>query len=296
MRKIILSLLIGAAALVSARAQSLQFLNIPADARTAALANASVALPAGTFAVESGMAATVLDSGTMAVGSSYGSWAPKTAKMGLVNVGGWYRFDKVSVGLAGRYCLEQPYDVFSDSAKPLGSFTPREFNVGVGVAFQVADPFSIGVTARFVSSAIADKASGTAVGADISAMYAADGFRAALGVCNLGTKISYGKADYAQPAYARLGGAYSAAGFTAGAEVDYLFAGALMAGLGLEYCIEDIVSLRGGFHYGDAAKAIPTYASLGLGVKYAGVHLDFAFLTASKTIGNSLLLTLGYAF
>jgi hypothetical protein len=31
-------------------------------------------------------------------------------------------------------------------------------------------------------------------------------------------------------------------------------------------------------------------------VKYAGVHLDLAFLTASKTIGNSLMLGLGYAF
>ena len=296
MRKIMLSFLIGAAALLSARAQSLQFLNIPADARVAALANASVALPAGASAVESGMAATVLDSGTMAVGASYGSWAPKTTKMGLVNAGGWYRFDRFAVGLAGRYCLEQPYDVFSDSAKPLGSFTPREFNVGLGLAFQIADPFSIGVTARFVSSAIADKASGTAVGADVSAMYAAGPFRAALGVCNLGTKISYGKGDYAQPAYARLGGAYSASGLTAGLEVDYLFAGALMAGLGIEYGIADIVFLRGGFHYGDAAKAIPPYASLGLGVKYAGAQLDLAFLTASKTIGNSLMVSLGFAF
>jgi len=54
--------------------------------------------------------------------------------------------------------------------------------------------------------------------------------------------------------------------------------------------------LRGGFHYGDAAKALPTYASLGLGLQYAGVRLDVAFLTASQSLGNTLLFGLGYSF
>ena len=69
-----------------------------------------------------------------------------------------------------------------------------------------------------------------------------------------------------------------------------------MAGLGLEYTLADIVSLRGGFHYGDAAKALPTYASLGLGLQFAGVSLDVTFLTASQSLGNTLLFGLGYSF
>ena len=92
------------------------------------------------------------------------------------------------------------------------------------------------------------------------------------------------------------GGVRPVSGLTIGAEVDYLFQGGLMAGLGVEYTIVDIVSLRGGFHYGDAAKAVPMYASLGLGVKFAGVHLDAAFLLASKTLGNTLMFGLGYSF
>ena len=69
-----------------------------------------------------------------------------------------------------------------------------------------------------------------------------------------------------------------------------------MAAFGVEYGIADIVFVRGGFHYGDNAKGIPTYASLGLGVQFAGVHLDAAYLTASKTLRNSLQISLGYAF
>ena len=43
-------------------------------------------------------------------------------------------------------------------------------------------------------------------------------------------------------------------------------------------------------------RILPTYASLGLGLQYAGIHLDVTFLTASKTLGNTLLFGLGYAF
>ena len=69
-----------------------------------------------------------------------------------------------------------------------------------------------------------------------------------------------------------------------------------MAGLGLEYGIADIAFVRAGYHYGDAAKALPSYASLGLGAQFAGVSLDLAFLTASESLGNTLLFGLGYSF
>ena len=296
MRKIVLlgiALLLGATA---SRAQTLPFLLIPSDARPAALGNASVALPGNTFAPDNSMAAAALDNRTAAFGAGYNLWAPQTAKMGVAHLGGWYRTGRLAIGLGGRYCIEQPYDIVSGGGKTVGSYTPKEFSASLGLAYRIAGPFSLGVTARLVSSDLAEKASGTAFGADISAMYAASGFSAAIGVSNLGTPIRYGSTSYAQPMLARAGGAYSAGGFTASLEADYLFAGALMAGLGLEYCIADIVSLRGGFHYGDAAKALPTYASLGLGLQYAGIRLDVTFLTASKTLGNSLMVSLGYAF
>ena len=72
--------------------------------------------------------------------------------------------------------------------------------------------------------------------------------------------------------------------------------GAVMLNAGAEYCFADILFARAGFHYGDAAKAVPTFISAGLGAKYAGVQLDAAYIFASPTIGNSLMLTLGYAF
>lgn len=98
------------------------------------------------------------------------------------------------------------------------------------------------------------------------------------------------------PMMAKVGGSYTNSGFTAAAEVDYLFSGALMAGLGLEYDIQNIVSLRAGYHYGDARKALPSFASLGLGARFAGVKLNLAYMLANRNIGGSFLLGLGYAF
>lgn len=75
-----------------------------------------------------------------------------------------------------------------------------------------------------------------------------------------------------------------------------LFSGALMAGLGAEYDIADFVSARAGFHYGDSSKALPSFASVGLGGHIAGVNLDAAYIFGSPATGNSFMVGLGYSF
>ena len=282
---------------LSAFGQAAPSLLIGSDPVAYATGGASVARPADAFAADNNAAAMSLSAGTFDVAATYGSWAPKTAANMVVGLGTYYKVnDKFAIGLSGRVLRDQPYDITSGGGQITGSFTPMDIVAGLGLSYAVVDGLSLGVSARMLSSSIGKDMKGSAFGADITAMYAKDAFSAALGVCNLGSPLSYGGSSYALPMLVKAGGGYSAAGLTASAEVDYLFSGALMAGLGVEYGIADIVFLRGGFHYGDAAKALPTYASLGLGVKYAGVHLDLAFLTASKTIGNSLVLSLGYAF
>ena len=296
MKKII-SILFATTFALAASAQALPSLLIGADPAALATGGASVARPAGAFAVDNGAAAMSLSDKTFDVSATYGMWAPKTASNSLIGLGAFYKVsDKLALGLSGRMLRDKPYDITTAGGQITGQFSPSDLVAGLGLSYAVTDGLSLGVSARMVSSAIGESMKGTAFGADVSAMYAAGGFSGALAVCNLGSPISYGGTSYAQPMLARAGTAYCISGLTASAEVDYLFAGALMAGLGLEYCIADIVSLRGGFHYGDDAKALPTYASLGLGLQYAGIHLDVTFLTTSQTIGNSLLFGLGYAF
>ncbi|MCR4860843.1 MAG: PorV/PorQ family protein [Bacteroidales bacterium] len=296
MRKVLAFLVSMTLALV-ASAQAVPALLVGADPSALATGAAGLARSAGAFAVDTDAAAMSLDENRFDAAATYGMWAPKTADNLLVGLGVFYKVnEKLAVGLSGRMFRDKPYEASSATGQVSGSFSPNDLIAGLGLSYSVVDGFSIGLTGRFVSSAIANDMKGTAIAADLTAMYARNAFRAALGICNLGSPISYGGASYALPMLARVGAAYSVAGLTASAEADYLFAGALMAGLGVEYCIQDIVFLRGGFHYGDAAKALPTFVSLGLGAKFSGVHLDLSFLTASKTLGNSLMVGLGYAF
>lgn len=296
MKRISILLILAAWSLTTA-AQNAPALLIGADPAVYATGGTSLVQVADAFAADNNAAGMSLSAGTFDVAATYGMWAPKTAGNLLAGLGAYYKInDKFAIGLSGRMLRDKPYEATSVSGQTSGTFTPSDIVAGLGLSFAVMDGLSVGVSGHFLSSAIAADMKGSAFAADVTAMYARDAFRAALGVSNLGTPLNYGGQSYPLPMMARLGGAYTVAGFTAGVEADYLFSGALMAGLGLEYCVAGIVSLRGGFHYGDPAKAMPTYASLGLGVKYAGFHLDAAFMTASRTLGNTLAVSLGYAF
>ena len=286
-------LTVGLQALCSAQVQNMLILS---DARTAGFAAAGAALDADAFVSARGVSAAALSGRTAAFGLGYNMWAPSSSSMGIAGLGGFFRFGKVAVAMDGRYFIEEPYEIISSVSKVIGTVQPKEMMAGLGVAFQVAEPLSIGLTGRYYSSSIAEKAKGSAFCVDADVSFRKGGLAAMAGVANLGTKISYGGSSYALPALAKGGAAYSLAGLTASVEADYLFSGAFMAGLGLEYGIADIAFVRAGYHYGDAAKALPSYASLGLGAQFAGVSLDFAFLTASESLGNTLLFGLGYSF
>lgn len=277
---ILLILILSAQA---AFAQAVPTLLVPADSRS--LAMGGVALPK--------------DASKLDVQAFYGMWAPKSAGSTLLGGDVFFRLnDRVALNVEGRVFSDKPYDITNAQGQVTGTFSPKDLIFGAGVSVAFSDAFGATLKARYVSSAIAPDGQGGAFCADLGVDYKGEIAFASAGVRNLGSQINYGgSSSYALPAMAAVsGGVRPVAGLTVGAEVDYLFSGALMAGLGVEYTIVDIVSLRGGFHYGDAAKAIPMYASLGLGVKFAGVHLDFTYLLASETLGNSLMVGLGYSF
>lgn len=291
MRKIIASILfLGICTGVFA--QAVPFLNIPSDARTAAMGSTGIALEKGAFTIDDNMATSAMTHRTAAFGANFWSWAPSTSALKLINAGGYYHFGKFAVALGGRYCIEKPYDIISAVGKPLGTYQPSSFTLGAGFAYRIIDPLALGVTVRYVSANYSENTKAGTVAADINATFSKGGLRAAVGVANLGGKIK----GSPLPAMAKVGAAYHIGGFQASAEVDYLFAGAIMAGIGAEYGFKDIAFIRAGFHYGDAQKAIPTYASVGLGVQYWGVRLDATWITASSVLGNSLGFSLSYSF
>ena len=297
MKRIIISLILPALAAVAASAQSMPSLLIPGDPVSASVAGSGIAREATAFAVNDNASAMSLSSGTFAASASYGMWAPEAADSRLVNAGAYCRLGaRAALGFSGSYIIDRQMNITGSDGIVTGTFSPKDIVARVGFSYLITDCLSAGVTAKMIYSSIGPDISGTAFGGDISVMYRQGALSAAAAVCNLGTAINYGGASWSMPAYAKAGAAYSVIGLTLSAEADYLFEGAFAAALGAEYGIADIAFLRAGYHYGARDKGLPSFASVGLGVKYAGVELNAACLLASRTLANSLLLGLGYRF
>lgn len=280
-------------------AQALPSLLIPSDAASLSLAGATVAGRAGALSVDDNAASMALSGQKMSVAASFGLWQPSAGKENLISAGGWWNSGRFAIGASFRRFGSPSQESVSvnGTVNPLEDpFAPSDMAVSLGASFAVTANLSLGLAARFVNSKLTKTASANVVGADISVMYSKDALRAGLVVANLGSKVKYSETAYAQPMVARAGASYTIIeGLTAQAELSYLFAGAFGAGAGVEYGFRDMVFARAGFHYGSSNKGMPTYASLGLGGKFAGVRIDAAYLLLGN-LTNTLMFTLGYSF
>jgi hypothetical protein len=100
---------------------------------------------------------------------------------------------------------------------------------------------------------------------------------------------------------ATIAGAYTAAideqnRVDVALDADYFFTGGLGAALGLQYSYDDLILVRAGYHLGTDKAPLPSFATIGAGVKYSGFKLDVSFLTANPVIGNTLTIGVGVAF
>lgn len=269
------------AAVMPAMAQSMPALLIPTDAKSLSMGGAVVALE---------------PQAELDIDALFGIWAPSTADNTVAGLDVRYKVsDKFAFIVDGSLFKDKPYEITNAEGKITGSFAPSEMLFGLGGRFGLTDVVSVEAKAKMFMSSLGADLKGSAFGADVIVRYHADGLNVAAGAANLGTPIKFGNKSYPMPMMAKAGASYTVSGFTASAEADYLFSGALMAGLGVEYCYDEIVFLRAGFHYGDAAKALPTFASVGAGFKFSGFKLNVAYVTANPNIGNSVMFTLGYS-
>ena len=277
----ILSILACLCAAVSLHAQAVPALLVPTDSRS--LAMGGVALP---------YRAATLDAGAF-----YGLWAPGTASNTVLGLDAFFRIGKFSFTAEGVDFLDVPYNAYSEPQGSRGSFKPYDLILSVGGAYDITDFLSAGLKFRSITSALAENAAGSIFCFDIMAMYSGKNWGVSLSGRNIGGRINYGGGDYALPALISVDGNWSPlAQLTIAGQASWLFSGALMAGAGAEYTFADIVSVRAGFHYGDAAKALPTFASIGLGAQLYGVKLDATYLFPFGNVGNSFVIRAGYSF
>lgn len=302
MKRIILNILFMLMA-VTASAQALPSLLVGSNPEGFSTGSATVAWKPNAYALENNVAAMSFADGRMDASVSFGMWQPEYANDKVIGAGTSVKTtDKLAFGLTFKYLSQESYEIMTEggTASREGLFTPKEFNVAVGASYAIVDFLSLGITARVLHSSLAPEIASTIFGADFGAYFKMNGITAGLSVNNIGTNAKYGEYSYRQPMMAKLGVGYemnfNKSSVAVSAEGDILFSGAFMAGAGVEYSFRDFLSVRAGYHYGDKKKAVPSYASIGLGLKFFGVHLDAAYLIASGPLRNTFSIGLGYSF
>ena len=296
MKKIIFASLVAALLPVSLLAQesaALPFLRIDRSAITSAMGGAEALSPLYNPAAVPFRGSDVA--------FSYQGWAPGGIKSTNLNLMGGIRIGKrIGLNVIGAYQNGQEYTLTDVNGKKSGSFAPSDLLVGAGFGFAITDFLSIGVNVKYAQSTIAAGASYNTVAGDAFVLFTMKGFYATAGVASLGMPVKSGETSYGLPTSGKLGLGYNAkfgtSGLLVAADADVFFTGGLGAALGVQYDWSDIVFVRGGFHLGTGKSPLPTYASVGLGGKFFGVHLDVSYLLGNAIVGNPLCVGVGYAF
>lgn len=305
-----LSVVIAALTLIAAGAfaqgkDALPFTRIDLDPVSSGMAGASVS-STGTAAWTGFRNAAVLPfhDGSFDAAASYQMWAPNGPKASHINAGAAYRFsDRFGLALGFTSQSGEAYDVLDDVGSVQGSFTPKDMVIGLGLGIGISERFSLGINARYATQKLSDDDSYQGVSGDVYALYrATDALDITVGLSTLGTSVeSSTREKFKQPASLLAAASYQLAineqmGLQAHLAGDYYFSGNYGFALGAQYDWNRMIFARAGYRLASKEAVIPSHLALGIGGAYKGIRLDLSYLTASKSIGNTLTIGLGYSF
>ncbi len=286
---------------VASGAQALPF--VAADYDAASLGTAGANLTGVSSIAHSAFvnaAAIPFSSSKMDVAAGYTMWKPTSGN--VINVAGAYNANgKLGVAAGLVYGMNPAYDVTNDSGTSKKTFSPSDMQINAGISYRFMPYLSVGANIGYATQSLAPEVSYGSVTADVFAMAKFSDYRVTAGVANLGSGVkSSNGTKWGLPASAALGLGYGKQfaevhGVDAMLDLDYFFKGGVAASFGASYTYNDLAVVRVGYRYGGNT-VIPSYASVGAGVKFMGIKFDLAYLVGSKTLGNTLALSLGYTF
>lgn len=288
---------------ISAGAQVLQF--TAADASPVTLAKGSAGLTeTGTTAYSAfGNAAAILFSkSSIDIAAGYTAWQPAAVSSNIINVGGSYKMNgKIGVALGVSYGANPSYTVTDENGIATGSFNPSDIQMNAAFAYRFSQNVAVGANIGYANSSLAEDHNYSGMMADVYVMTRISDLKIAAGVSNLGSKIksATGK-EFSLPTSISVGAGYemkfaSIHSLDVSADADYYFNCGAAVAAGLEYGMKDAIFARGGFRY-SAKSPVASFGSLGVGVKISDIKIDLTYIMASRILGNSLSVGIGYSF
>ena len=284
MRKIVFALAVSLLCPLAAHSEALPFTRIPFDASVLGMGGAGLGTNALTLSFDR--------TRSLSAYAGLVSWMPDFNKTTLIDLGAAYRTGDLALSFTG-------FRGTGDKLEDL-DFTPSCIYVGAGAAYRINEYLSAGINAFYARENVAEDHSYSAVATDLFVAGHFGGWTLSLGGRSLGSSIMAADGmSFSLPSSICLDAVYEAAfgvhAIKGVATIERYFSAAATAAIGFQYCYDGMLSARAGYHASDDA-VIPSYVSAGLGLSYAGVRLDLAYLFASDILGGGFGVTLGYSF
>lgn len=181
------------------------FLRISPDARAGGMGDAGIATLPDAGAAYWNAGKLVFNEETRGAAVSYVPWLRKISDdVYFASASGFYKPDEnQAIGIGVRYFSLGDTRFTSDGHDNLGTHRPREMSLDLSYSRRLTDRLGLGISARYIHSALVNNVSGSgfdyqnasAVAADIGLYYDnrtdGDGFTFGTAFSNLGSKISY---------------------------------------------------------------------------------------------------------
>lgn len=263
----------------------------------------------GAFSFFSGVAGIEAEDSDIQAGAAYGFFQPESYKSHIVAAAGsWKYSDRLAFAAGVLYRAGERFNVTSESGYSMGMYMPFDVRAGIGASYSITGGLSAGLTLNYAQSNPVPEIDGEKrvdrTGfADIQLAYRFSfPLRVAVSASNLGLPVKSFSGDrYALPMAVRADADYKMAfgehSLRAAVSAGVFFKGASLSGsLGLEYGFKDIVNVRAGGHLASGETGLPSYFSVGAGVKIIDcLRLDLAWNYADGPMKNTLSAGLSLA-
>jgi len=222
------------------------------------------------------------------ISASYGSWSESSTRYYDIS-GNIVAGHKLLIRANGLYGKGDWYEICNGLSVSSTRFAPSDIVVGASAMYRILPVFSVEAGVRYVSMKLSPESTVNAFAGDVLLRGYLSGFSVAAGVTNLGSKVcGFSLPSAVVLALAYDNGASSDHRFRPEVDAKYYFPGVFGLSAGVDYTFRDMLSLRAGYHYGGV---VADYASVGLGFKFAGFHIDASYL-----VKTAFCIGLGYSF
>ncbi|MCX6164570.1 MAG: PorV/PorQ family protein [Ignavibacteriae bacterium] len=211
-------------------------------------------------------------------------------------IGAKFKFNKLGVGVGLFKTNIEGIEIRTIPGTPIDKFDAQNLSLNVSLCYELYKNLSVGITSKMLYEKIyIDESSG--YGFDIGTNYMKDNMSFSFVLSNLGSVNALNDVSTKLPTAIRFGGAYSIAknnlNFILALDgFKVLDGGKIHINSGGEVCYKDLLYIRAGYQTAYDNKGITT----GLGFKYKGIILDYAFIPYSDSFGTSNTLSLGFNF